>query len=168
MIDNIIGKEFKQNCGDSLIVSNKSDKSGYFLCKFLKYPCEVTKSKVEILKGTCCNPQIEIEEFANKEWLQNCGDILKILKKSNKKQGNAYLWECEFVKYPCKIFAVKGDILKRQINNPQIEQIEFIDKLWPQNCGDILKVIEKSNERRGNECLWKCEFQKYPYEIFCS
>ena len=57
--------------------------------------------------------------------------------------------------------------LKGSVNNPQIEKVEFIDKIWPQNCGDSLKIIEKSDKKQsGTEYLWKCKFIKYPCIIF--
>ena len=45
------------------------------------------------------------EVFINNIWHQNCGDSLKILRKVDKKLGKHYLYECEFIKYPCKILA---------------------------------------------------------------
>ena len=97
--------------------------------------------KDHILRGVINNPQIEIEEFVNKIHPQNCGDSLKVISKSDKKQGKDFLWKCEFIKYPYIIFATKGNILKGNLNNPQIEQVEFINKIWPQNCGDSLRII---------------------------
>lgn len=111
-------------------------------------------------------------EFINKVWLQNCGDSLRIIKKSDKKQGSHYSYECEFIKYPCKVIAQKCNIIKGLVRNPQIEQKEFINKIWKQNCGDFLKIIKRSNKRiqRKDEYLgefyWECEFIKYPYKIF--
>ena len=55
---------------------------GNWLCKFLKYPYEIIASKKNIILGQICNPQIEIEEFVNKIWPQNCGDSLRIVKKT--------------------------------------------------------------------------------------
>jgi hypothetical protein len=45
---------------------------------------------------------------------------------------------------------------------------EFINKIFPQNCGDILLVIEKTTKRQNNIALFRCQFQKYPYEIFST
>ena len=171
MIDenDIIGKEFPQNCGDSLIVLNKSNKttnSGHtflYKIKFLKYYHETFALKTEIILGRVNNPQIEQVEFIDKIWPQKCGDSLKIIEKSDKRG----YWKCEFTKYPYKVEISKQNIIKGIVNNPQIEQVEFIDKIWPQNCGDSLKIIEKSKEKRlgGNEYLWKAKFIKYPCEI---
>jgi DNA-directed RNA polymerase subunit H (RpoH/RPB5) len=164
--DNFIGKEFPQNCGDSLFVLEKTKirKNGSFLyeCEFQKYPYKLLAFKDKIIKGSVNNPQIEQVEFIDKIWPQNCGDDLKIIRKSDKKN----YWECEFIKYPYKILALKHNIIKGFINNPQIEQVEFIGKIFPQNCGDSLKVIRKTEQKYQNNCLYECEFQKYPYKVF--
>ena len=164
--DNFIGKEFPQNCGDSLFVLEKTKirKNGSFLyeCESQKYPYKLLAFKDKIIKGSVNNPQIEQVEFIDKIWPQNCGDDLKIIRKSDKKN----YWECEFIKYPYKILALKHNIIKGFINNPQIEQVEFIGKIFPQNCGDSLKVIRKTEQKYQNNCLYECEFQKYPYKVF--
>lgn len=58
-MSDIINKIFKQNCGDELQVLEKTDKKqgqiSLYRCKFLNYPCEVYKSKSEILRGTVIN-----------------------------------------------------------------------------------------------------------------
>ena len=54
-------------------------------------------------------------------------------------------------------------VVNRNVDNPLIEQIEFIDKIWPQNCGDNLKILNKILiSQRGKNSLFECEFQKYP------
>ena len=166
LYDNIIGKEFSQNCGDSLLVLEKTNKKQIdtylYLCKFKKYPYEVLALKQRIIRGQVNNPQIEKVEFIDKIWPQNCGDSLKIIEKTNKKG----YWKCEFLKYPYKIEAIKQSIINGLVINPQIEQVEFIGKIFPQNCGDSLKVIEKTNIKDNNNAfLFKCEFIKYPCEI---
>ena len=163
---NFIGHIFPQNCGDSLIVlkkTNKKNKNGNYLfnIKFLKYKYESLEEKKEILKGTINNPQIEKVEFIDKIHPQNCGDSLRIIEKI--RQNNKTLFRCEFLKYPCEIVKRKDEILKGSVLNPQIEKIEFIDKIWPQKCGDSLRIIEK--KEKGN---WLCKFLKYPYEIIAS
>jgi DNA-directed RNA polymerase subunit H (RpoH/RPB5) len=173
MLDNeFINKEFLQNCGDSLLVIEKTTKRQnnicLFRCLFQKYPYEVFSTKQRIINGQVNNPQIEIEEFIKKKWLQHCGDSLKIIRKTDIKRGNFYLWEAEFIKYPYKILAGKTDIIKGQIRNPQIEKIEFIDKLWPQNCGDVLRIVRKSDTKQGREFLWECEFLNYPCVVFAQ
>ena len=171
MEENIFIKgTYLQNCGDSLKIIKKTSlkKNGHYLyeCEFQKYPYIILVLKDHILRGVINNPQIEIEEFVNKIHLQNCGDSLKVISKSDKKQGKDFLWKCEFIKYPCIIFATKGNILKGNLNNPQIEQVEFIDKIWPQNCGDSLKIIKKTDLKfKNKKSLFKCQFLKYPCEI---
>ena len=164
--DDIIGKEFLQNCGDTLLViekTNKKYKDGSYLfrCKFQKYSYEKLAIKRHILSGQIINPQIEQVEFIDKIHPQNCGDSLKIIKKSDKKG----YWECEFVKYHYKVLASKQNILNKLVNNPLIEENEFIGKIFSQNCGDDLKVLRKTNIRQNKNILYECEFLKYPCKI---
>ena len=165
-----IGKCWKQNCGDDLFViektNEKKDRKYLYKCQFQKYFLEGYFHKDKILRGVVNNPQIEQVEFIDKIWLQNCGDSLKIIKKSDKKQGRSYLWECEFIKYPYKVISSKDSILKGQVINPEIENQTFIGKIFPQNCGDSLKVLKKSDKREenSNHSLYECEFIKYPYK----
>ena len=173
--DDFIKTLWLQSCGDSVKVikkSNKKDKKGSYFweIEFIKYPYKTLAQKGNIIRGTINNPRIEQEEFINKLWLQNCGDILQIIKKTDKKYQNNYYWECEFQKYPYKILALKGEIIRGTVLNPQIEQIEFIDKIWPQNCGDSLKIIRKSNKKYNisSSYLWEAEFIKYPYKVFAT
>ena len=169
MKEDIIGKFFKQNCGDIVLVKEKinernKNKDILYRCEFQKYKCEIRASKNQILRGTILNPQIEQVEFIDKIWPQNCGDSLKIIEKSNIKKNSTYLWKCEFVKYPYQILALKQCITKGSIINPRIEEEEFIKKVWPQNCGDSLKIIEKQQNSKN----WICQFINYPYEVLAS
>lgn len=104
--------------------------------------------------------------FIGTEWIQHCGDILVVIKKSSIYKNKEYLWECEFKKYPYKIFCYKNNIKKGTVLNPRIEEEEFIKKEWPQHCGDTLKIIEKTNRKVGSACLFKCEFINYPYIVY--
>ena len=115
--------------------------------------------KEAIVRGTVLNPQIKQVEFVDKIHPQNCGDSLRVLK-----YISYGYYECEFIKYPFKINACKGNILKGQVDNPQIEQVEFIDKEWLQNCGDILRIIKKI---KGTS-LYEIEFVKYPCRLFIA
>ena len=164
-LDNI----WPQNCGDSLKILRKSDKKigkGYLWeAEFVKYIYKVFVQKCHIIEGVINNPQIEQVEFVDKIWHQNCGDDLRIIKRTNKKKGNEYLWKCEFIKYPYKVLTFKGVILKGEVNNPLIEENEFIGKEFLQHCEDILKVLEKTNLKQGSACYYKCKFLKYPCEI---
>ena len=165
--DEFIGKIFPQNCGDDLKVINRSLKSGYYECEFQKYPYKVIRLKNHIINGCVNNPEIEVYNFINKIHSQNCGDDLKIIKKTNISQGGGYLYECEFIKYPYKCLAQKQNILRGTVNNPIKSDLDFIGKEFLQNCGDSLKIIQKS-KIKGNkdEFLYECEFQKYPCKIF--
>jgi hypothetical protein len=116
---------------------------------------------------------IDDKDFIGKFYLQHCGDTLKVIKKSNKKSiptpRGLYLWECEFQKYPYKIYCQKSLVIAGQIINPEIERIEFVEKIWPQECGDSIRVIRKTSrtDRKAHyNYLWECEFIKYPYKIY--
>lgn len=159
-----------QNCGDSLKILRKSDcRRGRIIlweCEFIKYPLKIFAQKQNILIGTILNPRIEEEEFIGQIFSQKCKDNLKVIKKSNTKYKEIFLYECEFQKYPCKVLARKSHILEGTVDNPQIEQKEFIEKLWPQNCGDILRIICKSNIKNKENYLFEAEFLKYPCKVF--
>lgn len=174
-------KEWPQHCGDILIIKDlqteKIKDKRYFNCEFKNHPYQLKCQKHHVLRGVVNNPQIEIDEFINVLWPQYCGDTLKILRKteereirSNGELGNI-LFECEFQKYPYKIKALKNHIINGYIINPRIEVEEFINKLWPQPYGEILKVIRKTEEREiysngyKGDILYECEFQKYPCKI---
>ena len=45
-----------------------------------------------------------------------------------------------------------------------IDDKDFIGHIFPQNCGDDLRIIEKTDLKKGN-FLFKCQFLKYPCEI---
>ena len=114
-------------------------------------------------------------EFIGNIYLQNCGDFLRVLEKSDQKKGKQNLFECEFINYPNRVLATKGHILRKEVLNSLIEQVEFQNKIWFQNCGDSLKILKKSEKRRGTngdltkgEFLWECEFIKYPYKILAK
>jgi len=172
-IEEFINKIWPQHCGDSLKIiekSKKADNKGEYLweCEFIKYPYKILTYKNKILKGCVNNPLIEENEFIGQEFLQHCGDILKVIKKTDKKQNNISLYECEFIKYPCKIYVRKSHIKEGIIINPQIEIEEFQNKIWPQHCGDSLRIIKKLNKKQNNNYLWECEFIEYPCKIISS
>lgn len=59
-MENLINKVFKQNCGDSIFVLEKTNtkaKNGnyFYKCRFLEYPCEVLALKQNILEGRVAN-----------------------------------------------------------------------------------------------------------------
>jgi hypothetical protein len=161
-----------QNCGDTLKILGKSDyRQGRVILwevEFQKYPYKTFARKQNILKGIILNPRIEEEEFIGQIFPQKCNDNLKVIKKSDIKYREIFLYECEFQKYPYKVFARKSHILEGTVDNPQIEQVEFVDKIWHQNCGDDLKIICKSNIKSRENYLFEAEFLKYPCKIFVS
>ena len=177
-VNDIIGKEFLQSCGDSLLVvekTNQRNKGGsgniLYKCQFIEYPFICFKTKCEILNGSVGNPELEKNKIVGQSFKQNCGDILKVLRrteerrkirKDNQKLGE-YYWECEFQKYPYKIIVTKGEIINGTVLNPLVEQKEFVEKIWPQNCGDSLRIIKKSENKRND--VWDCEFTNHPYQI---
>ena len=152
-----------QKCGDVLkvidITDQKQGTSFLYKCSFLAYPSQVLALKTNIVNGKVGNPDIENYTFIGQSFLQNCGDTLTVLKKSDTKQSGATLYECQFSNYNC--LALKGNILKGQVNNPNFNQIS-VGEEFLQNCGDILKVIAKK------ENLYECEFKKYPYKVLVS
>ena len=165
-----IGREFPQNCGDSLLVLERTNeynpqRNVFFRCKFQKYPYEVLVTKQRVLCGSVINPQIEQVEFIDKIWPQKCGDSLKIIEKVQLKKGTPYVWRCQFIKYPYEVLVTKRNVQLGSVMNPQIEQVEFLDKIWPQKCGDSLKIIKRSEKRQGNNHFYECEFIKCPYKV---
>ena len=90
------------------------------------------------------------------QYLQNCGDILEIIKLADKKG----YYHCKFLKYPCEVLATKQHILIGSVINPEIERIEFLEKQWPQKCGDSLKIIKKEE----GTSYYEVEFIKYPFK----
>ena len=103
-------------------------------------------------------------DIVNKIFPQR-GDSLKVLSKLNKKYNEKYLYECEFIKYPCKIELIKSRILEGNVVNPLIEENEFVGKIYPQNCGDSLRVLRKTEEYSSGNFLFECEFLNYPCKI---
>ena len=163
-----IGKSWPQKCGDSLFVIEKirKDNKTLFKCEFKKYSFIVYRFKSEVVKGSVLNPLIEENEFIGQIFPQHCGDDLKVLKKSSEKESNGnYFYECEFIQYPCKILARKSSFTKGLTLNPKIEEQEFVGKEFPQNCGDTLKVIRKTDKKEDGYFLYYCIFKKYPCEI---
>jgi hypothetical protein len=168
--DSFIDREFPQNCGDSLLVLEKTKErvfrnkgKGDFLYKgiFKKYPCEVIFNKGNLLKGQVNNPQIEQKEFVEKLWPQNCGDILKVTNETNGILGAYKKWKCISQKYGNEIWAYKNHIINGKVNNPLIEEKEFIGKVYTQSCNghfSKLKVLRKSEEKENGHFLYEYIF----------
>ena len=158
-----IGKEFLQSCGDSLLVLDYIGK-GYYKGIFQKYSYEIVAQGSNIRRGTVINPLIEQNEFLNKIWVQNCGDSLRILGDSGKKQGTNILFEIEFIKYPYKTLAPKSKIKNGSVLNLRIEEEEFQKKIWKQNCGDSVKILNKTSQQtKEGRYLYEIEYINLPY-----
>ena len=137
-------------------------KRDYCICISLKYGNKFEAKKYHIINGCVVNPEIENREFIGKKYPQKCGDILLVVEKTTLKgKDGSFLFRCRFEKYPFEIFiSDKRKIKEGTIVNPQTEQVEFINKIWPQNCEDSLRIIEQVAPRK-----WRCQFIKYPYEV---
>ena len=46
--------------------------------------------------------------------------------------------------------------------------MDIIGNIYKQNCGDYLKVLNKTDKKSSNISLYECEFQKYPYKILAQ
>ena len=161
--ENFVGKEFPQNCGDSLLILEKIENSRHYKCKFINHIYFIEARIDKILKGNVNNPQIEVDEFINKLWPQKCGDSLRILEKiPSAGKGKAALFKCEFVKYKIPIISQKHHIIKGEVYNKEIADLNtFIGKKFKQNCGNCLEVLSFEGIK---ECpskkifLYKCKF----------
>lgn len=161
-----LDKSWIQHCGDIIDILDKVE-NGKYKCKFQKYPYIGVFGKKEIISGKCLNPQIEQVEFIEKIWPQNCGDSLRIIKKTNLRGNNGKgntLFKCEFIKYPYIIYRPKIDILKGECLNPLIEDKEFLNKIFIQNEGFSLKVLEEIKQKSKNK-LFRCQFLEFPCEV---
>lgn len=68
---------YNQKNGDKLeIICPLPDKYRYYRCKSLVYNNELVARIDHIKAGTVINPEKENQEFINKEWPQNCGDLV--------------------------------------------------------------------------------------------
>ena len=165
-MDSFVGQIIKQNCGDSLKVLEKiSTYKNKYRCIFLNHPYEIIAAKDNIIRNKVNNPQIEIDEFCSKIWLQNCGDSLRVIKKSEEKKNETYLWECEFINYPCKILARKSCILNGQVNNPQIEKEDFIGHTFKQKCGDFIVLRRGNFDKNRQRYKFVGKFKNYQEEL---
>ena len=97
-----------------------------------------------------------MDSFINSEFEQHCGDILIPLEKIDNKGRYRGI----FKKYPYEVVFYKGNAVKGEVNNPGIEEEEFKNKIWLQNCGYSLRIIEKCKERSDNKgnYKWICQF----------
>lgn len=167
-MDNLLNKEFLQNCGDILkVIERDPNNKNRYICEFIKYPYKVNALKYEIVEGKINNPEIIYHYFTSKDWPQKCGDTLKVIDKVKNKDNRTW-YKIQFQKYPFEKIVSSVEIKRGSVLNPRIEEEEFINKIWPQKCGDSLKIIKKSDKKQGNNYLWKCEFIKYPCTIYAE
>lgn len=124
--EDFIGKIFKQEKDSLLVIEKtiiKNNNNHYlFRCQFQKYPYEIFETKDHILRGQIGNPIIEKYEFLNNKFLQNCGDFLIPIEKTNLQNKNKdhFYYKCKFIgKYSCEVFALKRNILKGEVWNPK-------------------------------------------------
>ena len=84
-------------------------------------------------------------------------------------KGNLY-YRCVFINYPFEVLATKSHIIEGCVDNPKIEEDNFIGKVFPQNGGDSVKVLRKTKEhfRENQEFLFEVEYQKYPYRLLAE
>lgn len=101
---------------------------------------------------------IDDKNFIGHIFPQNCGDDLRVISKSDKKQGNITLYECEFLKYPCKnkLFKEKGTILKGLVRNYNIP-----DKYGFYFGEGIFETKRNSIEAKIYSILSKIKFRCY-------
>lgn len=105
------------NSGDLEILEASLSKK--IKCKFLNTGNIYFFDKTCIEKGNVLDSREEERLFKSTIWKQNCGDSLKIIRKTlNKRSGGSYLYECNFVSYPFICYADKYDIKKGLVNNP--------------------------------------------------
>lgn len=124
--EDFIGKIFKQEKDSLLVIEKtiiKNNNNHYlFRCQFQKYPYEIFETKDHILRGQIGNPITEKYEFLNNKFLQNCGDFLIPIEKTNLQNKNKdhFYYKCKFIgKYSCEVFALKRNILKGEVWNPK-------------------------------------------------
>lgn len=101
------------------------------------------------------------KEFKNKK-----GQNFRVLSKSNNKSSSGnYKWNILFLESGNEYEVNKASILNGSIYDKLYEEQKFISGIYPQKCGDSLKIIRKTNNKIGSTFLYECEFLKYPYKI---
>ena len=143
-----IGNIFPQKCGDSLKILKKTNlkTNNRFLFEgeFQKYKYRIIFQKVHAINGNVNNPKIEIEEFINKEWIQNKTNDILLIKKKILEGNNKGKWECESKIYKNIVYAYKQHIVSGNVFNPLYEEIE-LNKKYKQNNKDFFVVIDKKD-----------------------
>lgn len=139
------------NFGNIIILESLRDKNNKIIykCKFLNTNNICYRGEFDIKKGSIVDSKYEEESFISKIYPQKCGDDLKILRKTDiKYKSNSYLYECEFLKYPCKVLAYKNHILQGQVYN----------YLYPSVCnkGYLGIGIYNKNNCQNIYNIWYC------------
>jgi hypothetical protein len=171
-MEEIIGKEFLQHCGDTLRVLEKTNQkvNNMFLyrCIFLSDKSEKLALKWNIQRGTVGNSNLN--SIVNKIFKQKNGGILFVKKQIGKIGNKAGQYECEITidvfgeKKSYIIFSNKDSIVKGIVSVEKILHQEFLNKKeWVQKCGDILVVDEQIDNR-----LYKCHFKNFYCELTVS
>lgn len=106
-----------------------------------------------------------MDEYIGQIYEQHCGDVLKVLEKTDKQKDKKYLYLCTFLKYPVEVLVLPSQFKRGVVNNPQIERVHFVDRIWKQHCGDELKILGKSKNMLNGAYLWRAQFLKYPHII---
>jgi dephospho-CoA kinase len=80
------------------------------------------------------------------------------------KKNNHIFYKIKFIDSGNEYIRSKQDILKLNIvDSIKIEQ-DFISKIYPQNCGDSLLIIKRSELKYRQTYYYECKFIKYPYK----
>ena len=135
-------------------------------------------AKRDIQKGAVLNPRIEEEEFINKIWKQNCGDSLRIVEKSDLKQGHNFKWKCEFINYSDIVYAIKKEIINGGVLNPKMpwkNKEELIKKIenfsYKPTLKELADYLGKSKSHIGHK-IQEFKLQEYinytPIESFAE
>jgi hypothetical protein len=131
----LVGKFFKQNCGDTLKV-NKQVGGNLFEVEFLGEYYKTQTTKQNILKGSVYNP-LYSELLNGQEYKQKNGYTFVIKEKKN----GEYLGY--FKEFPnVEVIKRKKEIIEGNIKDFEIQQYKIIGSIWKQNCGDELKIIK--------------------------
>lgn len=102
-----------------------------------------------------------MEEILNKIFKDNSGREFKVINKISD-----YNYDIQYLKSKNIYRRQKRIILKGEISDSLGIEQEFINKEWPQKCGDSLRILKKSDKRTSKvgNYFYEVEFIKYPYK----
>lgn len=143
---NFIEKIWLQKCGDNLYIIKKSNKKqgkiALFKCYFKRFPNNYLYcQKSNIIEGNVVNYLKDVGEILH---LKN-GENFKITYFFRRKKRSWY--KGYFLNPYYKCICRKDQLLEGKISNPGKENY-FYSKIWPQNCGDYLKILDKLKNNR--------------------